>query len=173
MNVFLREGVRIDFNRKLNRFSITRDKEFISITPTVFQLLVTLANSESEYDRVSIQQNGSMAEIIKLASNYLLTFTSKGLSSSVLLYGHILDLISINFNKIMNMIKCEKNQKRQKLSYEAKSIPFHRKRSLQEVEDNTARGEEIQGLNHTKESVVLNGSLPENITKGEDVCGYT
>ena len=65
-----------------------------------------------------------MVEIIKLASNYLLTFTSKGLSSSVLLYGHILDLISINLNKIMNMIKCEKKTKNVR-SYRMKRNQYH------------------------------------------------
>ena len=164
MNVFMKDGVRIDFNQKMNRFSITKDKEFLSISPTVFMLLVTLADSESDYERISIQQNGSLVEIIKLVNNYLLTFTCKSLSSSLILPGHILVLIAANYTNMIGLIKFEKNtQKRQNITHQAKIIVPRRKRTHQE--DNTSRGKGLQDISKPLESFALPEPINECLSR--------
>ena len=103
MNIFKKDGVRIDFSSRLNRFSISQNTEWISLSPTTFHLLLCLLQTDSNYERVRIQQNGSEVEILKLNENYLLTFSSRSINSSISLKKSILESISTNYDR--NTIK--------------------------------------------------------------------
>ena len=108
MNVLTKDNVRVDFSYRLNRFSITKENEFLSLSPSSFQLLVTISRLETEYEQISVRQHGSKIEIIKLLNNFLITFMSKTITSSVSLPGYIVESISTNYENILDFVKIQK-----------------------------------------------------------------
>ena len=108
MNVYTRDNVRVDFSYRLNRFSITKENEFLSLSPSSFQLLVTISRLDTEYEQITVRQHGSKIEIIKLLNNFLITFMSKTITSSVSLPGHIMESISTNYENILDFVKIQK-----------------------------------------------------------------
>ena len=118
MNIFKKDGVRIDFSSRLNRFSISQNTEWISLSPTTFHLLLCLLQTDSNYERVRIQQNGSEVEILKLNENYLLTFSSRSINSSINLKKSILESISTNYDR--NTIKKNKILSAYHITYSSK-----------------------------------------------------
>ena len=111
MNVLSTESVKVDYSVQLDRFSIIRDNEWLSVGTTAFQLLNTLATSNHEFERVVVQQSGSEIEIIKLLGNYLLTFRSKTLTSSVVLTSNVMKTLCENHTRIMTMVRVERNRR--------------------------------------------------------------
>ena len=147
MNIYKKDGISIDFSVRLNRFSVSQNTEWISLSPTTFHLLLCLLQTDSNYERVKTLQKGSEVEILKLYENYLVTFTSRTISSSITLKKNILESISTNYDR--NIIK-----------------KFN-------VHPHTATP--IQARKK-KRSILLNEEETEKETKlnteGTDVCGF-
>ena len=147
MNIFKKDGVRIDFSSRLNRFSISQNTEWISLSPTTFHLLLCLLQSDSNYEKVRVQQNGSEVEILKLNENYLLTFTSRSINSSINLKKSILESISTNYDR--NSIKKMKD-------YSHITSPIQARKK--------------------KRNIILNEEETEKeaklTTEGIDICGF-
>ena len=147
MNIYKKDGISIDFSVRLNRFSVSQNTEWISLSPTTFHLLLCLLQTDSNYERVKTLQKGSEVEILKLYENYLVTFTSRTINSSITLKKNILESISTNYDR--NIIK-----KFNVYSHTTTPIQARKK----------------------KRSILLNEEETEKETKlnteGTDVCGF-
>lgn len=111
MNVLSTENVKVDYSIQLDRFSIIRNNEWLSIGISAFEVLNTLAFSTNDFERIVVQQSGSEIEIIKLLGNFLLTFRSRTLTSNVVLSSSVMKTLSDNHTRIMNMVRVEKNRR--------------------------------------------------------------
>ena len=111
MNLLSKEDVKVDYSVHLDRFSIIRNDEWLSISTTSFEVLHTLASTQFDFERVIIQQQGSEVEIIKLLSNYILTFKSKTVTTSLILTSNVMNTIKENFRHMMNIVRVERERR--------------------------------------------------------------
>ena len=106
-----------------------------------------LLQTDSNYERVKTQQNGSEVEILKLYENYLVTLTSRTINSSITLKKNILESITTNYDR--NIIKKLKDH-----SHTTTPIqPRKKKRSILLNEEGTEKETKLN-------------------TEGTDVCGF-
>ena len=163
MNVFSKEDVKIDFSARLNRFSISKKDEWISISPCAFKMMVALTDVGSDYERINVHQNGSEVEILKLYSNYVLTFNCKSIRSSIVLPSTIIQSISQNYKNINdkllnyksnltsqpNFIKPIFARKRKILSEES-PMKFQKKKINDDQENNNSNNDNVKSI-YTKD----------------------
>ena len=107
MNVLITEGIKIDYSVHLDRFSISANNEWISVSTTGFELLNAVSFSKNEFERFVIQQSGSEIEIIKLLENYLLTFRSKTLTTTQVLTRTVMKILNENRVRFINAVRVE------------------------------------------------------------------
>ena len=111
MNLLKTEDIKLDYSSHLDRISITRNEEWISISVTCFEMLHLLSNTTCDYERIVIQQQGSEVEIIKLLSNFILTFKGKNLTTSLVLTSNVITTIKENFRQLLNIIRTERSRR--------------------------------------------------------------
>ena len=85
MNVFSENGFKIDYTMRMDRFSASKDNEWIKFSPTVFAVIVAIVRTKSKSRRIIVIQHGSHFEVIKVLDNFMISFTSKNLTSSLTL----------------------------------------------------------------------------------------
>ena len=108
MNVFSKNGLKIDYTTRMDRFSASKDNEWISFSPTVFAIIVTIARSESKSERITVNQHGSYIEIIKILNNFMLSFTSKNLTSSLTLESESVKCLAESYENILEKVSNHK-----------------------------------------------------------------
>ena len=104
MNVFSKNGLKIDYTVRLDRFSLSRGNEWVSLSPTVLASIVTVAQCKSESERIKVQQNGSFIEIIKLLDNFMVSFTSKNFTSSLTLESDVVKCLAQSYENILEEV---------------------------------------------------------------------
>ena len=107
MSVYNAHGIRIDYNPNLRRFSILKGRDWVSISPTVLNLLFTLNEINSPYERVTVHQHGSQIEIVKLATNFLIIFVARNISGSLMMESNVIQELNVQKTSIMNRVKSE------------------------------------------------------------------
>ena len=108
LNLFSKNGLRIDYTVRLDRFSLSRGNEWISLSPSVLAILVTVARCKSESEIIKIQQNGSFIEIIKLLDNFIVSFTNKNLTSSLVLESDVVKCLEQSYENILERVSNHK-----------------------------------------------------------------
>ena len=108
MNVFSKNGLKIDYTTRMDRFSASKDNEWISFSPTVFAIIVTIARSESKSERITVNQHGSYIEIIKILNNFMVSFTSKNLTSSLTLESESVKCLAESYENILEKVSNHK-----------------------------------------------------------------
>ena len=132
MNLLAKEDIKIDFSARLNRFSISKKDEWISISPCTFKMLVSLIDVDSDYERIKIFQNGSEVEIVKLYCNYVLSFNCKSIRTSIVLPSMIMEYISQNFKSINEKVlnyKSNLPSHQQQQHHFSKPIPTRKRKT--------------------------------------------
>ena len=81
MNIFRSENFNFDYNKFMNRLTITKGNEWISLSITSFNIFLNIVENSSSYERVIIRQNGSDVEVTCLMKNYNLTLTCKNFTT--------------------------------------------------------------------------------------------
>ena len=92
----------------MDRFSASKENEWISFSPTVFAIIVTIARSESKSERITVNQHGSYIEIIKILNNFMLSFTSKNLTSSLTLESESVKCLAESYENILEKVSNHK-----------------------------------------------------------------
>ena len=108
MNVFSKNGFKVDYTVRMDRFSASKDNEWISFSPTVLAIIVTVARSESKSERITVNQHGSHIEIIKVLDNFMVSFTSKNLTSSLTLESDIVKCLAQSYENILESVSRHK-----------------------------------------------------------------
>ena len=108
VNVLQVDNVRINFNTRVERFAISSNGEWISIGLTAFDLINTLSKSKNDFNKLIIHQNGSSIEVIKLMTNFLLTFVSGTVHSSIILTSGVMSKIDQDYQRIMELVTSER-----------------------------------------------------------------
>ena len=110
MALFNRNGVKIVFNSNFNRLAITCGSEFVSISPEIFQIWKKLSELESDYEKLTMEQNGGTIEILKLCGNISLKFLScKNFASQIVIWENTVKGIFAQYNHIINFIHKKTN----------------------------------------------------------------
>ena len=108
MNVFSKNGFKVDYTMRMDRFSASKENEWISFSPTVFAIIVTIARSESKTERITVNQHGSYIEIIKVLNNFMVSFTSKNLTSSLTLESESVKCLAESYENILEKVSNHK-----------------------------------------------------------------
>ena len=108
MNVFSKNGFKVEYTVRMDRFSASKENEWISFSPTVFAIIVTIARSESKSERITVNQHGSYIEIIKVLDNFMVSFTSKNLTSSLILESDIVKCLAQSYENILERVSNHK-----------------------------------------------------------------
>ena len=82
-NMFKDRDISISYNSILNRFSLAKNDEWISISITTFYVWMGMLDVETDYEHVIIDQNPSTVEITKIFSSINLKFKSKNYISCI------------------------------------------------------------------------------------------
>ena len=108
MNVFSKNGFKVEYTVRMDRFSASKENEWISFSPTVFAIIVTIARSESKTERITVNQHGSYIEIIKVLNNFMVSFTSKNLTSSLTLESESVKCLAESYENILEKVSNHK-----------------------------------------------------------------
>ena len=108
MNVFSKNGFKVEYTVRMDRFSASKENEWISFSPTVFAIIVTITRSESKSERITVNQHGSYIEIIKVLDNFMVSFTSKNLTSSLILESDIVKCLAQSYENILERVSNHK-----------------------------------------------------------------
>ena len=105
MALFNKNGLKIVYNSSFNRLAITCAADFVSISPEIFQIWKKLSELDSDYEKLTIDQNGSTIEILKLCGNISLKFLScKNFASQIILREDTVKAIFRQYNHIITSI---------------------------------------------------------------------
>ena len=105
MALFNKNGVKIAYNANFRRLAITCGTDFVSISPEIFQIWKKVSELDSDYEKLTIDQNGSTIEILKLCGNISLKFLScKNFASQIILRENIVKAIFAQYNHIITSI---------------------------------------------------------------------
>ena len=99
MNVFSKNGFKIEYTMR------------ISFSPTVFVVSVTIVRIDSKSKRIIVNQQGSYIEIIKVLDNFMVSFTSKSLTSSLTLESEIVKCLAESYENILESVSSHKKVK--------------------------------------------------------------
>ena len=108
MNVFSRNAFKIEYNKRMDSFSASKDNEWISFSPTVFAVIVAIARAESKSERIIVNQHGSHIEVVKDLDNFMIFFTSKNLTSSLTLESEIVKCLAEKYENILERVSNHK-----------------------------------------------------------------
>lgn len=84
MNVYRKDNIRFDYNKYLDQISLTKGKEWISLSLTSFEIFLNIIKNSSDYEKIGIRQNGGDIELLCLMKNYIVTFTCKSFSTDII-----------------------------------------------------------------------------------------
>ena len=105
MALFNKNGLKIVYNTSFNRLAITCAADFVSISPEIFQIWKKVSELDSDYEKLTIDQNGSTIEILKLCGNISLKFIScKNFASQIILREDTVKAIFRQYNHIITSI---------------------------------------------------------------------
>ena len=105
MALFNKNGLKIVYNASFNRLAITCATDFVSISPEIFQIWKKVSELDSDYEKLTIDQNGSTIEILKLCGNISLKFLScKNFASQIILREDTVKAIFSQYNYIITSI---------------------------------------------------------------------
>ena len=105
MALFNRNGLKIVYNSNFHRLAITSGNDFVSISPEIFQIWKKVSELESDYEKLTMDQNGSTIEILKLCGNISLKFLScKNFASQIVLRENTVKAIFAQYNQIITSI---------------------------------------------------------------------
>ena len=105
MALFNKNGLKIVYNSSFNRLAITCAADFVSISPEIFQIWKKVTELDSDYEKLTIDQNGSTIEILKLCGNISLKFLScKNFASQIILREDTVKAIFRQYNHIITSI---------------------------------------------------------------------
>ena len=105
MNVFSKNGLKIDYTTRMGRFSASKDNEWISFSPTVLAVVVAIARSRIRSERVIVNEEESRIEVIKVLGNFMICVKSKDTTSSLTIECDIVNSLVSSFNNIMEAVK--------------------------------------------------------------------
>ena len=105
MNVFYKNGLKIEYTTRMGRFCASNDNECISFSPTVLAVVVAIARSETRSERVVVNEQGSHIGVIKVLGNFMISVTSKDSTSSLTIECDIVNSLVSSFNNIMEAVK--------------------------------------------------------------------
>ena len=105
MALFNKNGLKIVYITSFNRLAITCAADFVSISPEIFQIWKKVSELDSDYEKLTIDQNGSTIEILKLCGNISLKFLScKNFASQIILREDTVKAIFRQYNHIITSI---------------------------------------------------------------------
>ena len=105
MNVFSKNGLKIDYTTRMGRFSASKDNEWISFSPTVLAVVVAIARSRIRSERVIVNEEESRIEVIKVLGNFMICVKSKDTTSSLTIECDIVNSLVSSFNNIMEAVE--------------------------------------------------------------------
>ena len=105
MNVFSKNGLKIDYTTRMGRFSASKDNEWISFSPTVLAVVVAIARSRIRSERVIVNEEESRIEVIKVLGNFMISVKSKDTTSSLTIECDIVNSLVSSFNNIMEAVE--------------------------------------------------------------------
>lgn len=111
MNLLKFESFKIDYNSYIDRINVSKDNDWIGISPLVFSVWMTMLEVNSQFEKIIIKQDGSQIEIIKLLNNSLLTLTSKAFVTSVAVTDKEYEKIRSNIDIIKEKISKKTSKK--------------------------------------------------------------
>ena len=111
MNVFSKNGVRIDYAARMDRFSISTGNGWISVSPTVFSVLVAIALDQNRHVKIKVQMNGVRNEIIKVSSTYMISYASRSTNSTISIHEEVMSSIVQDYDTIMDVTTNHKKVK--------------------------------------------------------------
>ena len=76
MEVLRSAFINVDYSSDRQRFSLSTNSEWMSLSVTSFKILLTMIDNSNEYQSIRIQQAASDILIIKMFKNITLIFTS-------------------------------------------------------------------------------------------------
>ena len=68
-------------------------------------VIVTIARSQSKSERINVHQHGSHIEVVKVLDNFMISFTSKNITSSLTAECDIVNSLASNFINITELVK--------------------------------------------------------------------
>ena len=105
MNVFSKNGLKIDYTTRMGRFSASKDNEWISFSPSVLAVVVAIARSRIRSERVIVNEEESRIEVIKVLGNFMICVKSKDTTSSLTIECDIVNSLVSSFNNIMEAVE--------------------------------------------------------------------
>ena len=115
MNLIKFDSFKIDFNSYIDRLNILKNKDWIGISPLVFNVWMTMLEADSQFEKVIIKQDNCQVEIIKLLNNSLLTLSNKSFSTSLAVTDKEYEKIKANLDVIREKIKKNDQTKLKKM----------------------------------------------------------
>ena len=84
LNLYKKGEIQIDYNASMNRLSMLKGNDWVSITPTALDIINVIAGSKSIFENVKINMsNLSEADVIRLENQILIQFSGRSLQSKV------------------------------------------------------------------------------------------
>ena len=77
----------------MDRYSLSKGNEWISLPPAVFAIIITIARSKIDHVRNAVNMNGLVIEVIKILDNFLIVYTSKTRSASIIIEGDVMSSV--------------------------------------------------------------------------------
>ena len=85
MALFDFNGIKINYSSIMKRLSISKDTEWISLSTTSFNCWMAVIGGNEPYSEITIKQNNSTVNIIKLMNNFVLSFKGKNITSYIVI----------------------------------------------------------------------------------------
>ena len=105
MNLIKYEDFKVDYNSYLDRLNITKNRDWVGISPLALNIWISLFEVETDFEKISLKQDDSSIEIIKLTKTSLLSLTSRNFSTSIVVTEKEFDKIVKNIDFIREKIK--------------------------------------------------------------------
>ena len=105
MNVFSKNGLKIEYTVRMGRFSVSKDNEWISFSPTVLTVVVAIARTQTRSERVIVNEQECHIEVIKVLGNFMVSVKSKDTTSSLTIECDVVNSLASSFNNIMEAVK--------------------------------------------------------------------
>ena len=97
------EDFKISFSRHMRRFTLTRSDQWLSLSLTSMKILLSLLENDSNHNRVTISQGNSEVLIENILQNYLIRFTGRNITSTIIINGNITKKMLENGGKIIQL----------------------------------------------------------------------
>ena len=83
MNVFSKIGLKIDYTTRMDKCSARKDNEWCSFSQTVLAVVVAIVRGQTRSERIIVHQHGSHIKVITVLGNFMNSFKSKDITSSL------------------------------------------------------------------------------------------